>query len=149
MQGNLNDLLKNLPPELARTVARYGVRLAIDLLETFYADLGNERGPEESKPVRKKLGRPPKVPKEEKLPKVTLAAVRKSGWPADPQARKREMARRIEVRAAKVRAERRTAGARKRWENMSAAQKQAWLRNMQRGRKRAKHAKTDNEEAAA
>jgi hypothetical protein len=148
MQGNLNDLLKNLPPELTRTVARYGVRLAIDLLETFYADLANERGPEENKPERKKMGRPPKVPKEEKLPKVTLLAVRKSGWPADPEARRREMARRIEVSVAKRRAEKKSAGARKRWDGMSDAKKQALLRSMQRGRKRAKHAKTDEEAAA-
>jgi hypothetical protein len=158
VQGNLNELLKELPPELARATARYGVRLAIDLLETLYADLGGEREPE--KPARKKLGRPRKAPAEEEAPTVrtvklavladTRAAAAKSGWPADPEERKREMARRIEVRAERLAAERRSATARKRWENMSPAKREAWARAMQRGKKRAvKHAKTDKETVAA
>lgn len=174
MQGNLNELLKNLPPDLARVTARYGVRLAIDLLETLYADLGGERELPE-KPARKKLGRPPKVA--ETLPTVPTAKLRrprkapetptvrevklaaltttravaaKSGWPADPEERKREMARRIEARANRLAAERRSEGARKRWENMTPAKREAWARSMARGRKRAvKSAKTADKETVA
>lgn len=150
MQGNLNDLLKDLPPELARATARYGVRLAIDLLETFYSDLAGERAPE--KAARKKRGRPAK---ELLLPevKVTRREAGKSGWPDDPEERSREMKRRQAVARAKLVAEatheKQSSGAKKRWNNMSPAQKQAWMRNMQRGKKRAaKNAKTDVEVAA-
>jgi len=140
VQGNLNDLLKELPPELSRTVARYGVRLAIDLLQTLYNDLGGERETVKSARTKitidlagdgqpkKRLGRPPKKAK-------------KSGWSGDPEERRRQMAARIEVRAAKLRKEKLGAAARKRWGKKSAAERKTWLRNMQRGRKSRKQAK--------
>jgi hypothetical protein len=128
VQGNLNDLLKELPPDMARMVARYGVRLAIDLLQTFYNDLEGEGKKPERSESKKKLGRPPK-----NRPKG-----KQSGWSDDPEERRREMARRVEVSAAKLRKESRAKAAKKRWANRSAAERETWLRKMQRGKKKAK-----------
>ena len=126
VQGNLNELLKELPPDVARHVARYGVKLAIDLLHTLYADLSAEEAPA----ARKKLGRPKKaLPKA--LPTVKLA---KSGWPADPEERSREMKRRLAVAREKAKRAAMSEGAKKRWNEMSPARKKEWLASMQRGR---------------
>ena len=171
MQGNLDDLLKEgLPPELARMIARRGVKLAIDLLQTLYADLGVQVL---EQPAAKKLGRPrkkedrfsvaaksgwPADPEERKREMARRMAVHsakvggapaKSGWPDDPGGRSREMKRRMAVAKAKARGEKLSNGAKKRWDNMNAAQKETWLRNMQRGKKRAtKNAKTEEDAAA-
>lgn len=152
-------------------IARRGVKLAIDLLQTLYADLGVQVL---EQPAARKIGRP------RKNPEGRFSVAAKSGWPADPEERKREMARRMAVHSAKVngaprklgwsadpeersremkrrmevakekaRSEKLSATAKRRWDNMSAADRQVWLRNMQRGKKRAtKNAKTEEDAAA-
>jgi hypothetical protein len=128
MQVSLNDLVKDLPPDIARHVARVGVKLAIDLLQTLYSDLGT---PEETvRAAKKRLGRPPKMSPEEPV----RAGKRVSGWSDDPEERSREMLRRREVRAAKARRARISAGAKRRWQEMSKAERAERLRNMQRGK---------------
>lgn len=125
MQGNLTELLKELPPDVARGVARYGVRLAIDLLQTLYADLSGENK-SEAQPKRGR-GRP----------KAKSEAALKNGWPTDPEARHQEMLRRREVTRQKRLRAQRVAAAKKRWAGKSKAEKQAWLHAMQHGKKEA------------
>lgn len=123
--------MKDIPPEIARNVARFGVKLAIDLLQTFYADLEGEQPAAQPK----RRGRP-KV----KLEKPTVRQVRaaaNSGWPADPEERRAEMLRRRAVAEQKKMHDQRSAAAKKRWDKMTEAQKAARLRAMERG----KHAK--------
>jgi hypothetical protein len=131
MQGNLNEMLKELPPDMARMVARYGVKLAIDLLQTLYADLMGEAKPAGAKRGRPKAEAGPKA-------KTTASGKRISGWSDDPEERKREMQRRIDMRAEKLRKARLSAAAKKRWDKMSGAQKALRLRAMVRGREQAR-----------
>lgn len=158
MQGNLNELLKELPPETARHIARYGVKLAIDLLQTFYADLAGERRAEPAKRTAepaKRRGRPKASPA---VPEVKAA---KKGWSDDPAERSREMRRRLAVRdskrhlhiadprnphhgewVAKLRKARK-----KSWKSMSPAQRAMWQAKMAEGKRKAQRAKTESEAA--
>jgi hypothetical protein len=130
MQGNLNEILKELPPDVARAVARYGVKLAIDLLQTLYSDLGGA----EAERLKPKIGRPRKVhPEAEAQPQPGKPPFR-SGWSDDPEERKREMARRMAVTAAKRTKANRSTVAKQRWAAMSKAQREAWQRSMQGAR---------------
>lgn len=62
---------------------------------------------------------------------------RRSGWPDDPAARKREGVRRQQVKAAKKKAAAQRAGAKKRWAKMTVKQRKEHLLKMQKGRKTA------------
>jgi hypothetical protein len=141
MQGNLNEILKELPPDMARMVARYGVKLAIDLLQTLYADLMGEAKPAVAKRGRPKAEAGPKA-------KTTASGKRISGWSDDPEERSIEMQRRIDVRAEKLRKARASAAAKKRWEKMSGAQKALRLRAMVRGREQKRKAVVHLEKAS-
>lgn len=150
MNGNLNELLAQLPEDVGRSVAKYGVRLAIDLLKTLYADLSGEPYAEEAtgqtrKPsaTGKRIGRPAdaKAAMAASWPADSAGRRRRSGWPDDPAVRSREMKRRQEVARAKKAKAARSAAARKRWDNRSAADRKKWLVAMQRGK--AQHDKVE------
>src|SRR5215475_10873246 len=51
MITSLDDYLRDVPAEISRPVARFGVRLAIDLLERLYADLSGEAATPDEAPV--------------------------------------------------------------------------------------------------
>lgn len=140
MNGNLNELLSQLPEDVGRSVAKFGVRLAIDLLQRLYADLTGESEP---RPVKRPRGRPAdaKAAMAASWPADSAGRRRRSGWPDDPAVRSREMKRRQEVARAKKAKAARSAAARKRWDNRSAADRKKWLVAMQRGK--AQHDKVE------
>lgn len=130
MKGNLDEILNSLDPALARAIARHGVKLAIDLLQTLYADLTVEA----KTPGR--IGQPPKATT------AVRVATGRSGWSDDPEERKREMARRMAVAKAKKKGKAQASAAKTRWQRMSAAERVRWQRAMQRGKEQ--HAKTES-----
>ena len=136
MKGNLDEILNSLDPALARGIARHGVKLAIDLLQTLYADLTAE----EAKPPGR-IGRPPKTTT------VARVATGRSGWSDDPEERKREMARRMAVAKAKKKGKFKSP-AQTRWARMSRNERAAWKRSMQLGKEKHDRERAKTESAA-
>ena len=62
---------------------------------------------------------------------------RRGGWPADPEERKAEMARRVNVRAAKTKGQKISEAGKATWAGLSVRQRKARLAAMAAGRKRA------------
>lgn len=141
MNGDLNQMLAHIASAegLGRNVAKYGVRLAIDLLQQLLADLEGGRPEENARRFLAGLNLPSRHGRPRKSAgadiRIDTKKTRRSGWPSDPAARRKEMLRRQAVARARKVNSGRSAGARKAWASKTPAQRKAWAQAIQQARR--------------